>query len=63
MEHASFTKCYTVADEMEINLNMFRALVLDGIGGNVRGADVDTINHRHLSGRPPEFMEELPQPT
>jgi hypothetical protein len=34
-----------LVDEVEINLNIFGALVLDGIVGEVDGTDVIAIDH------------------
>jgi hypothetical protein len=34
----------TVANEVEVELDMLRALMLDGVGGEVHGADVVTID-------------------
>jgi hypothetical protein len=35
----------TLVDEMEINLNMLRALVLNGVGGELDGVGVIAIDH------------------
>jgi hypothetical protein len=34
----------TFVDKVEINLNMFGALVLNGVGGEVDGADVVAVD-------------------
>jgi hypothetical protein len=38
----------TLANEVEINLNMLRALMLDGIGGEVDCADVVAVDQGSL---------------
>ena len=50
-----------LTDEVEVDLNMLHALVLDGIGGEVHGADVVAADE----GAPTERLvklEELVQP-
>ena len=44
MEDTDVSNGDAFADEVEINLNMFRALVLDGVGGEVDGADVVAVD-------------------
>jgi hypothetical protein len=38
----------TLANEVEINLNMLRALMLDGVGGEVDCADVVAVDQGSL---------------
>jgi hypothetical protein len=40
MEDTNVPDGNTLADKVKINLNMFGALVLNGVGGEVNGADV-----------------------
>jgi hypothetical protein len=35
---------HTLANKVKINLDMFGALMLDGVGGHVDNADIVTIN-------------------
>jgi len=51
-----------LTDEVEINLNMLRALVLDGVGGEVHGADVVAVDEGASTERLVELEEELAQP-
>jgi hypothetical protein len=44
VEHTNITNGNTFPDEVKIDLNMLRALVLDGIGGHVDGADVVAVD-------------------
>ena len=51
-----------LADEVEINLDMLRALMLDGVGGEVHGADVVAVDKGAPTKRLVELEEELAQP-
>jgi hypothetical protein len=44
MEDMNISDGDTLADEVKINLNMFGALMLDGVGGEVDCGDVITID-------------------
>jgi hypothetical protein len=62
MEDADLTDGNLLSDEMEINLHMLRALMLNGVGGEVHGADVVTVDESATRWRSLELMQELPQP-
>jgi hypothetical protein len=62
MENLYMSKSNLITDKVEINLNMLRALMLDGVAGHVDGADVVTENHRSSAERGVEFQEELAEP-
>jgi hypothetical protein len=47
----------TLSDKMKINLHMFGALMLNGVGGEVHGADVVTVDESVLRRRTLELME------
>ena len=49
-------------DEVEVDLNMLRALVLDGVGGELHSADVVAVNEGAPTKRLVELEEELAQP-
>jgi len=51
-----------LADEVEINLDMLRALMLDGVGGEVHIADVVAVDEGATMKRLVELEEELAQP-
>ena len=51
-----------IADEVEINLDMLRALMLDGVGGEVHIADVVAVDEGAATKRLVELEEELAQP-
>jgi hypothetical protein len=44
MEDANISNGNTVTDEVEINLNMLDALMLDGVGGEVDRADIVAVD-------------------
>jgi hypothetical protein len=50
------------ADEVKIDLDMFRALVLDGVGGEVDDADVATENQGAHGQQTVELLEQLMEP-
>jgi hypothetical protein len=62
MQHAEITNGNTLADEVEVNLNMLRALMLNRVGGHVEGADVITIHQSGTVKRSTKLLEELVQP-
>jgi hypothetical protein len=51
-----------LADEVEVNLNVLRALMLNRVGGHVDGADVVTIHQSCTVKRSTKLLEELAQP-
>jgi hypothetical protein len=62
MEDADLTDDNLLSDEMEINLHMLRALMLNGVGGELHGADVVTVDESATRWRSLELMQELLQP-
>jgi hypothetical protein len=50
------------ADEVEVDFDMLRALVLDGVGGEVDGADVVAEDQGARGQRAVELMEQLTEP-
>jgi hypothetical protein len=49
--------------EVEVDLDMLCVLVLNGVGGEVDGADVVTVDESALRQRSMELLEELSEPT
>jgi hypothetical protein len=49
-----------LSDKMEINLHMLGVLMLNRFGGEVHGADVDTVDKSASRRRALELMEQLP---
>jgi hypothetical protein len=52
-----------LSDKMKINLYMLGALMLNGIGGEVHGADVVVVDNGAPRRRGLELMEQLLQPS
>jgi hypothetical protein len=62
MEYADLTDSDSLLDEMKINLHMFGALMLNGVGGEVHGANVVAVDESAPRRRTLELMEQLAQP-
>ena len=62
MKNADITNSNPLTDKVEVDLNMLRALVLDGDGGEVHSADVVAVNEGAPTKRLVELEEELAQP-
>jgi hypothetical protein len=63
MEDADLTDGNLLSHEMKINLHMLCALILNGVGGEVHGTDVVTVNKSAVQWRSLELMQELVQPS
>jgi hypothetical protein len=50
-------------DEVQIDLHMFCALVLNRVGREVHCADIIAVHHRGTPRWAVEFLQELPHPT
>jgi hypothetical protein len=62
MENSHIPDGYTLADEVEVELDMLRTLVLDGVVGEVHGADVVTIHKSAPCQRTVQHLEQLTKP-
>jgi hypothetical protein len=62
MEYADLTDGDSLSDKMKINLHMFGALMLNGIGGEIHGADVVVVYDSASRRWTLELMEQLAQP-
>jgi hypothetical protein len=63
MEDADLADGDLLSNKVEINLRMLGALMLNGVGGEVDGADVVAVDQRASRQRTLELMEQLPQPS
>ena len=54
MEYPNIADGDSVAHEMQVDLHMLRPMMLDGIGGEIHGADVVAVD-----GRAVELRQEL----
>jgi hypothetical protein len=62
MEDADLTDGNLLSDKMKINLHMLRALMLNGVGGEVHGVDVVAVDESVARWWSLEIMQELAQP-
>jgi hypothetical protein len=63
MENADLADGNLLSDKMKINLHMLGALMLNGIGGDVHGADVVAVDKGAPRRRGLELVEQLSQPS
>jgi hypothetical protein len=63
MQDADITDGNTFPDEVEVDLDMLCALVLNGVGGEVDDTDVVAVDESALRQRSMELLEELSEPT
>jgi hypothetical protein len=61
MEDADLTDDNLLSDEMKTNFHMLRALMLNGVGEEVHGADAVAIDESAARWRSLELMQELAQ--
>jgi hypothetical protein len=61
-ENLNITCSDTLADEVQVDLHMLRALMLHRIGGEVDGADVVAVDEGGALEWAVELVEELAQP-
>ena len=59
MEYPNIADGDPVAHEVQVNLHMLRLLMLDGVGGEIHGADVVAVDKRALGERTVELRQEL----
>jgi hypothetical protein len=61
-ENPNVTGSDTVADEVQVDLHVLRALMLHGIGGELNRADVVAVDEGGALKGTVELVEELSQP-
>jgi hypothetical protein len=61
MEDADLTDGNLLSDKMKINLHMLHALMLNGVGAEVHGADVVAVDESAARWRSLELMQEMAQ--
>ena len=59
MEDPNIADSDPVASEVQVDLHMLRSLMLDGVGGEVHGADVVAVDERGLGERVVGLCQEL----
>jgi hypothetical protein len=62
MEDADLTDGNLLSDKIKINLHMLGVLMLNGVGGEVHGADIVTVDEGAPRQRGLELVEQLMQP-
>lgn len=62
MENPNLTKSHLFADEMNVDLDVFCSLVVDGIGRHVDGADVVAEDNSGGGQLDVELLEQLSKP-
>ena len=62
MEYLNIADCDPVAHEVQVDLHMLRPLMLDGVSGEIHGANVDAVDERALGERVVELRQELSEP-
>jgi hypothetical protein len=63
VQYTSFTEGDSFSNEVQVNLDMLRALVLDEVGGEVDNTDIVTINNCGAAKRTSKFLQKVTQPT
>jgi hypothetical protein len=61
VQDADITDVNAFPDEVEVDLDMLCALVLNRVGGEVDGAEVVAVDESALRQRSMELLEELPE--
>ena len=63
MEDPNIADSDPVANEVQVDLHMLRSLMLDGVGGEVHGADVVVVDERALGERAMELRHTVSDST
>ena len=59
MEDPNIGDSDPVANEVQVDLHMLRLLMLNGVGGEIHGANVVAVDERALGERAMELRQEL----
>ena len=62
MEDPNIADSDPVADEVQVDLYMLRPLMLNGVGGEIHGADIVAVDERALGERAMKLSQELSKP-
>jgi hypothetical protein len=63
MEYVHLTDGDSLSEKIKINLHMFGALILNGVGGEVHDADIVIVDESALRRQTLELMEQLAHPS
>ena len=59
MEDPNIADSDPVTNEVQVDLHMFRPLMLNGVSGEVHGADVVAVDERALGEQATELHQDL----
>ena len=59
MEYPNIADGNSVTHEVQIDLHMLCPLVLDGVGGEIHGADIVAVDERAFGEQAVELRQEL----
>ena len=59
MEYPNIADGDPITHEVQVDLHMLRLLMLNGVGGEIHGADVVVVDERALGERAVELRQEL----
>ena len=62
MEYPKIVDRDPVTNEVQVDLHMFHLLMLNGVGGEIHGADVVAVDERALDERAVELRQKLSLP-
>ena len=62
MEDPNIADSDPVANEVQVDLHMLRPLMLNGVGGEIHGADVVAVDERAPGERAVKLRKELSEP-
>ena len=62
MKNADMTDRYLFTQEVYVNLNVFGAAMLDGVGQHVDGTNIVIVDHCGRAQRSVKFLEDLAEP-
>ena len=55
MKNSELAQSYLLADEVDVDLDVLRAAMVDGVGSHVDGAHVVAVDNRRTRDRDVEF--------
>lgn len=62
MEDTKCTQRNFISNKMDVDLDMFGALMTDRVGGEIDGGNIVTINECSLAWSPSNFREQRMKP-
>ena len=62
MQSTNLPESHLLANEVNVELNMLRTAMVDGVGGEVDGGDVVTVDDRGLGDHTKQLLEKMTEP-